>query len=125
MVETDTGRARGLLALLTLAAAVGAADVAWFAATQPGVALQNPSRAAGTLTGLAIWLALTGTAGARVVGVDDARAKRATLALAALAALDGVGLAAIHVAVHAAGWETYLGAGAGAAALALAVAARK
>ena len=117
----ERARPRWALTALTLAALAGAADQAVFTATQPAVALRGGGRAAGTLAGLAVWVALTGVAAARAGGVSNPPLRRATLPLAAVAAVDGVGLAAIHAAAHVGGWRTAIGAGAGVVVLVLAL----
>ena len=113
-----------LLAGLTAAALVGAADTAAFIATDPGTALKTSGRATGSLAGLAIWVLLLAVSGRRWRGPDSRRLSTIGLGLALLASLDGVGLAAIHMAAGVGGARTLIGAAAGIAVLALALTTR-
>jgi hypothetical protein len=123
-IQTVRQTSRARLALLTVVALIGAADVAQFAAVEPGIAFKTSGRAAGTVFGLAVWAGLTLVAGRRWRGVDNSRLSRAALGLSALAAIDGVGLAVVHIAVKAGGLRPLLGATLGVASLGLAVSAR-
>ena len=113
------------LAVLTAAALVGAADATIFVATDPGTALKTPGRAAGSLAGLIIWILLLAISGRRWRGGDSRRLAAVALALALLAALDGVGLAAVHALARVGGIRPLVGAGAGLTALGMAVAVRR
>ncbi|MFY9616278.1 MAG: hypothetical protein WAT58_12850 [Candidatus Dormiibacterota bacterium] len=124
-MTTDVLRvSRTRLALLTAVAAIGAADVAAFAVTEPSVAFKTSGRAGGTLFGLGIWVALTLVSGTRLRRSDSPRLSTATIGLAGLAAVDGVGLALIHWAAKVGGVRPLLGASLGLAAIGLAVSAR-
>ncbi len=112
------------LAALTGVALIGSADVAAFALTEPSVAFKTSGRVGGTLFGLGIWVALTVVAGTRLRLPDSPRLSTATIGLAGLAAVDGVGLAMIHWAAKAGGVRPLLGASLGLAAIGLAVSAR-
>lgn len=114
-----------MLAALAVVALLGAADVGAFIASSPAVALKNGGRASGSIGGLAVWLLLLGVSGRRVAADDRAALATATLGLAALAAVGGVGLAAIHQLAGVGGWRTIGGAVLGISALGLAVAARR
>lgn len=123
-IQTVRQTSRARLTLLTVVALAGAADVAEFAAIEPAIAFKTSSRAAGTLFGLAVWILLTVVAGRRWLGPDNSRLSTASLGLAALATIDGVGLAAVHLVVKAGGMRPLLGATLGLASLGLAVSAR-
>jgi hypothetical protein len=124
-VTTALRPARTRLALLTAVALAGAVDVAAFAAAEPAVAFKDGGRATGTLFGLAVWVLLTGAAGRRWRRPESGRLALATLGLGGLAALDGVGLAAIHMAVGVGGWRPLVGGILGVAALGLAITTRR
>jgi len=111
--------------VLAAASALGAADVLIFVVAEPSVALKTPGRAAGSLAGLGVWLMLTGVAAYRWRDRDGDRLSRASVVLAGLAAADGVGLAAIHLAAHVGGLRSAVGGVAGAIALTSAVLARR
>jgi hypothetical protein len=113
------------LAILTAAALLGAADAGLFVVTDPQTALKTPGRAAGSLAGLAVWVLLLAVSGRRWLLGDSRRLAAAGLGLALLAALDGVGLAAIHAMARVGGARTLVGAAAGLTALGLAVTARR
>ena len=124
--EPDASRpgSRAVLAYLTAASLLGAADTVVFIATDPQTALKTSGRATGSLAGLAVWLLLLAVSGRRLAGGDSPRLATVGLGLAALAALDGVGLAVIHVAAGVGGPRIMVGAGAGIAVLALAAMTR-
>ena len=125
MATLETVRRRPLLGALTLVALLGAADVGAFIAASPSVALKNSGRASGSIGGLAVWLLLLGVSGRRAIGAEDARnLATASLVLAGLAALGGVGLALVHQLAGVGGWRTIGGGVLGVAALGLAFAAR-
>jgi len=124
-VTTQSVRAsRTRLALLTAVALMGTADVAEFVLTEPSVAFKTSGRAGGTLFGLVVWVLLTMTAGRRWRRPESGRLGLATVGLGALVAVDGVGLALIHVAAGVGGLRPLLGATLGVASLGLAVSAR-
>jgi hypothetical protein len=77
------------------------------------------------LAGLAVWVLLLAISSRRWGGPDSRRLATIGLLLAVLAALDGVGLAVIHVAAGVGGARTLIGAAAGALALTLALKARR
>jgi hypothetical protein len=113
------------LAILSAAALVGAADAGLFIATDPQTALKTPGRAAGSLAGLAVWILLLAVSGRRWRGGDNRRLAAAGLGLSLLAALDGVGLAAVHAMARVGGARTLVGGAAGLTALGLALSARR
>ena len=115
---------RPLLSALAAVAVLGAADVGAFIATNPSVALKNGGRASGSIGGLVVWLLLLAVSGRRVATDDQRALAQATLLLAVLAAVGGVGLAAIHQLAGVGGWRTIGGGVLGVAALGLAIAAR-
>jgi hypothetical protein len=124
MATTDIGSRRPLLGVLAGVAALGATDVGVFIATDPGTALKTGGRATGSIAGLAVWLLLLAVAGRRLAVEDRPALATATLALGALAALGGVGLAVIHQLARVGGVRTLGGGLLGIAALGLAVAVR-
>jgi hypothetical protein len=115
---------RARLAALAAVALVGTIDVAEFAITEPAVAFKTTGRAGGTIFGLGVWAGLALVAGSRLRRGDSARLSNAALGLAALAAVDGVGLALIHVAAGVGGFRPLVGAVMGVAAAGLAISAR-
>ena len=125
MATVDAPARRPVLTALAVVALLGAADVGAFIASSPAVALKNGGRASGSIGGLAVWLLLLGVSGRRVAADDRAALATATLGLAALAAVGGVGLAVIHQLAGVGGWRTIGGGVLGISALGLAVAARR
>jgi hypothetical protein len=113
------------LGMLTAAAVVGALDAGLFVASDPQTALKTPGRAAGSLAGLGVWIVLIAISGRRWRDGDNQRLAAAGLAVALLAALDGVGLAAVHAMARVGGARTLVGAAAGLTALGLALATRR
>jgi hypothetical protein len=86
--------------LLILVALLGAADVAELTVTDPGLMAASPTRALGSLLGLALFLALAGL-GARSLSRPGGRVLR--LGLAAVLAASSLVLVAIHLAAHVGG----------------------
>lgn len=84
-----------------------------------------PGRAAGSVVGLALWVALLGMATARFAGEDRRAARTATLTLAGLVAAGNVGLTGIHARAGVGGWRPILGGVLGILALGFALASRK
>lgn len=123
--KSSTRSAASRLALLTAVAAIGALDAGVFIATDPQTALKTSGRATGSLAGLAVWVLLLAVSARRWGGADSSRLATTGLALAGLAALDGVGLAVIHTAAGVGGARTLIGGAAGLAVLGLAVATRR
>src|SRR3982074_3182260 len=111
--STSLRSASSRLALLTAAAAVGALDTGVFIATDPQTALKTSGRATGSLAGLAVWVLLLAVSARRWRGTDSSRLATAVVALAGLAALDGVGLAVIHTVAGVGGARTLIGGAAG------------
>jgi hypothetical protein len=124
-LEATERTSPAVLAGLTVAALAGAADTAIFIATNPQTALKTGGRAGGSVAGLAVWVLLLAVSSRRWRGPDGRRLAAIGLLLAALAALDGVGLAAIHLAAGVGGLRTVIGAAAGVVALSLALKARR
>ena len=112
-----------LLALIGVSLA-GTADVAEFLATRTAIFTDAPSRAAGSVVGLALWVALLGVATARYVQDERRGARSVTIGLAGLVAAGNVGLTAIHLKAGVGGLRPVLGGVLGILALMLAVASR-
>jgi hypothetical protein len=83
-----------------------------------------PGRAAGSVVGLAFWVALLGVATTRYARGERPWVSSATLWLAGLVAAGNIGLAAIHLKVGVGGLRPFIGAVLGILALILAVASR-
>ena len=83
-----------------------------------------PGRAAGSVVGLALWLALLGVATLRYARGERPATSSATLGLAGLVAAGNVGLTAIHLKVGAGGVRPFVGGVLGILALMLAFASR-
>jgi hypothetical protein len=111
-----------LLALLGVSLA-GTADVAEFLASRTAMFRDAPSRAAGSVLGLALWLGLLGVATTRSIG-GDRRLVNSTIGLAGIVAAGNVGLTVIHLKAGVGGWRPLLGGVLGIAALVLALASR-
>ena len=111
------------LALIGVALA-GAVDVAEFLATRPAMFTEAPSRAAGSVVGLALWLGLFGVASLGYARGERPGARAATVGLAGLVAAGNVGLAAIHVKAAVGGFRPIVGGVLGVLALTLALASR-
>ena len=124
LVATRRARARRLDLVLAGIGIAGTIDVAQFLAANDGMFRAAPGRAAGSVLGLAIWAGLTSVAIASATGADSRSLNQATVSLAALAALGGVGLAAVHAAAHVGGWRPALGGVLGLGALGIALGAR-
>jgi hypothetical protein len=116
-------RTRSLLLGLLAVCLAGTADVAEFLATRTTMFRDAPSRAAGSVLGLALWLALLGVVTARYTG-GDRRLVNTTIWLAGVVAAGNVGLAAIHLKAGIGGFRPMLGGVLGIAALVLALASR-
>src|SRR5258708_20938348 len=89
--EPDASRpgSRAVLAYLTTASLLGAADTAVFIATDPQTALKTGGRATGSLAGLAVWLLLLAVSGRPLAGGDRSPLAPLRPGLAALPAPDG------------------------------------
>ncbi len=98
--------------LLTLVPAMaGAADIAAFLARRLDLFRENRSRAAGSVLGLGLWLALAASA------ASESRAGRRTLALASGVALANGALLGAHLRAGIVRPRVFLGAGLAALAL--------
>jgi hypothetical protein len=117
-------RARSLLLALIAVSLAGTADVAEFLVTRSAMFTEAPSRAAGTVVGLALWAALLGLSSARYVRGERRGSRAATLGLAGLVAAGNVGLTAIHLKAGIGGFRPAVGGILGILALVLAVASR-
>lgn len=106
-------------------ALVGAFDIGQFLASNGTMFRSAPGRAAGSVLGLVLWLALTGLSGAAASGRRSSQLSRAILALSGLLALGSLGLVAVHAAARVGGWRPALGGALGLMALALAILARR
>jgi hypothetical protein len=112
-----------LLVLIGVSLA-GTADVAEFLATRTAMFSDAPSRAAGSVIGLALWVALLGVATTRYMRGEQRGARSATLGLAGLVAAGNIGLTAIHLKAGVGGLRPVLGGVLGILALILALASR-
>jgi hypothetical protein len=123
---TSVGRRSGsiLLALIGVSLA-GAADVAEFLVTRTSMFTEAPSRAAGSVLGLVLWLGLLAVSSVRYARGDRPGSRTATVALAGLVAAGNVGLTAIHLKAGVGGLRPALGGVLGIVALVLAVASRR
>lgn len=120
MVSSNRVALAGLIAV----SAAGTADVAEFLATRMAMFADAPGRAAGSVLGLAFWLALLGISSRRYLTGDRPATRRLTLAVAGLVATGNVGLTLIHLKAGIGGWRPMLGGGLGIAALLLSLASR-
>ena len=115
---------KGALIALIAVSVAGTADVAEFLATRTAMFTDAPGRAAGSVVGLALWLALLGVATLRYARGERPATSSATLGLAGLVAAGNVGLTAIHLKVGAGGVRPFVGGLLGILALMLAFASR-
>ena len=123
---TSIGRRSGSVQLALIGVSLaGAADVAEFLVTRTAMFTEAPSRAAGSLVGLALWMALLGVSTARYLRGERRGFRTATLGLAGLVAAGNVGLAAIHLKAGIGGLRPAVGGVLGILALVLAVATRE
>jgi len=83
-----------------------------------------PGRAAGSVVGLAFWVALLSVATTRYARGERPWASSATLWLAGLVAAGNIGLTAIHLKAGVGGWRPFVGGVLGILAVFLAVASR-
>lgn len=88
---------------------VGSLDIAQFLATNRGMFSSAPGRAAGSVLGLLLWIALTALAGVAASGRRSRRLAGTTLVVAGLVAIGSVGLTAVHAAAHVGGLRPALG----------------
>ncbi|MGH7641096.1 MAG: hypothetical protein ACREN7_01750 [Candidatus Dormibacteria bacterium] len=108
---------------LTGVSVLGSADIAQFVASNQGMLTSAPGRAAGSVLGLVLWLALTALGLRGLLAAPSPALRRGTVAAAAVVAAGSVGLAGIHAAAHVGGLRPGLGAVLGLGALGLAVVA--
>lgn len=104
---------------------LGTLDVGQFLASNEGMFRTVPGRAAGSLLGLGVWLALTGLAGAAASGRREPQVSRAILPLSGLLAVGSWALVAVHAAARVGGLRPALGGILALIALALAYLARR
>jgi hypothetical protein len=104
---------------------LGALDIGQFLASNAGMFRAAPGRAAGSVLGLGLWLALTGLSGTAAWGRRPPHLARSILALSGLLALGSVALVAIHAAARVGGLRPALGGILGLIALGLAFLARR
>jgi hypothetical protein len=123
-VTSVAPRSRSLLLALIAVSLAGTADVAEFVVTRAAMFTEAPSRAAGSVVGLALWAALLGVSSARYLGGVRQGSRAATLGLAGLVAAGNVGLTAIHLKAGIGGFRPAVGGILGILALVLAVASR-
>jgi hypothetical protein len=122
---TSVGRRSGSVLLLLVGVSLaGAADVAEFLATRTAMFAEAPSRAAGSVVGLLLWLALLGVASLRYARGERPGSRAATAGLAGLVAAGNVGLTAIHLKAGVGGFRPIVGGVLGLLALTLALASR-
>ena len=112
-----------LLGLIGVSLA-GTADVMEFLLTRASMFTEAPGRAAGSVVGLGLWVALLGVASGRYLRGERRGLRAATLGLAGLVAAGNVGLAAIHLKAGIGGLRPAVGGVLGIAALLLALASR-
>lgn len=112
-----------MLALIGVSLA-GAVDVAEFLATRTAMFTEAPSRAAGSVVGLALWLALLGVASFRYARGERPGSRAATVGLAGLVAAGNLGLAAIHLKAGIGGLRPVIGSVLGVIALFIAIESR-
>ena len=115
---------KGALIALIAVSVAGTADVAEFLATRTAMFTDAPGRAAGSVVGLALWLALLGVATLRYARGERPATSSAALGLGGLVAAGNVGLTAIHLKVGAGGVRPFVGGVLGMLALMLAFASR-
>ena len=115
-------RSRSLLLALIAVSLAGTADVAEFLVTRTAMFTDAPSRAAGSVVGLALWLALLGVATVRYARGERPGSRAATIGLAGLVAAGNVGLTAIHLKAGVGGLRPAVGGVLGVLALVLAIA---
>ncbi len=113
-----------LLGLIGVSLA-GTADVAEFLVTRAAMFREAPGRAAGSVLGLTLWVALLGVATARHLRGERRGSRALTLGLAGLLAAGNVGLTAIHVKAGIGGLRSAVGGVLGVLALIFATASRK
>lgn len=102
---------------------IGSLDVAQFLAANTGMFNSAPGRAAGSVLGLVLWIALTALAGIAASGHRFRQLATAILVVAILVAVGSVGLTVVHAAAHVGGLRPAVGGVLGLAALAVAVVA--
>ncbi len=117
-------QSRNLLLALIAVSLAGTADVAEFLMTRAAMFSETPSRAAGSVVRLALWLALLGVSSARYLRGERRGSRAATLAVAGLVAAGNVGLTAIHLKAGIGGVRPAVGGILGVLALILALAGR-
>jgi hypothetical protein len=88
---------------------LGALDIGQFLASNDGMFRAAPDRAAGSVLGLGLWLALVGLSGAAGAGRRSPQVSRVILVLSGLLALGSVALVAVHAAAHVGGLRPALG----------------
>jgi hypothetical protein len=124
MISIARRSSKGALVGLIAVSLGGTADVAEFLATRTAMFSDAPSRAAGTVVGLALWVALLGIATSRYARGERPGASPLTIGLAGLVAVGNIGLTAIHLKVGVGGWRPFVGGVLGVTALLLALASR-
>lgn len=100
-------------------------DIGQFLATNGGMFRAAPGRAAGSVLGLLLWLALAGLVGAAASDARSSRFSRTILALSGLLAVGSLALVAVHAAARVGGWRPALGGILGLTALGLAYLAHR
>ena|ERR1700681_412392 len=122
---TSIGRRSGSVQLALIGVSLaGAADVAEFLVTRTAMFTEAPSRAAGSLIGLALRMALLGVSSAHYLRGERRGLRAATIGLAGLVAAGNVGLAAIHLKAGIGGLRPAVGGVLGIVALLLALGSR-
>lgn len=117
-------RSRPVLLALIAVSLAGTADVAEFLVSRTAMFTDAPGRAAGSVVGLALWMALLGAATVRYVRGERRGSRAVTLGLAGIVAAGSVGLTAIHMKAGVGGVRPTLSGILGVLALILAIASR-
>jgi len=100
--------------------ALSALDIGEFLATNGSMFRAAPGRAAGSVLGLVLWLALAGLSGATAAGHGSTQLSRTILPLSGLLAVGSLGLVAVHAAARVGGLRPVVGGVLGLTALGLA-----
>jgi hypothetical protein len=100
--------------------ALGALDIGQFLATNESMFRVAPGRAAGSVLGLVLWLALAGLSGSTASGHGSSQLSRTVLPISGFLAVGSLGLVAVHAAAHVGGLRPAAGGILGLTALGLA-----
>lgn len=100
--------------------ALGTLDIGQFLATNQSMFRLAPGRAAGSVLGLVLWLALTGLSLSAASGHGTSRLSRTILPVSGLLAVGSLGLVAVHAAARVGGLRPAVGGVLGLSALGIA-----